>query len=104
MEREKEIQSEIEKAKSEYSPTWRISNEVFCQAASETLGVPITLLQVRRCVLKGESWGKLTVFVFNNTEGQTYYSLNEGERAYRNLPTNINEFQTELAKCSLTNS
>jgi len=97
MTREQEVNIEIEEAKTEYSAIWRISNEVFTKAASEVLKIDQDYLQVRRCVMAGENWGKLTVFVFNSKDVQHYYSLSDGEKAYVNLPTNIDEFKSALA-------
>ena len=58
-------EEEIEKAKTEYSPVWRISNEVFTRRASEILNIPIERIQVLRWILAGDDWGKLCVYVFN---------------------------------------
>jgi hypothetical protein len=77
---------------------WRISNEVFTKKASEILNISIELIQVRVCVMAGENWGKLSVFVFNSSEDQRYYALSEGEYVYDKLPSNINEFSSALAK------
>jgi len=93
-----ELKDEIKKAKIEYSPVWRISSEVFTKAASEILDIDIKRLQVRRHIIAGDNWGKLSVFVFNNTEDQRYYALEKNEYVYDKLPTNINEFKNALIK------
>jgi hypothetical protein len=98
MTRAEKIAIEIEKGKTEYSPVWIISNEVFTKKASEILNIPIERIQVRRCVMGGENWGKLSVFVFNRSEDQRYYSLSDGEYVYDKLPSNINDFSSALAK------
>ena len=98
MTREEEVTIEIEKAKTEYSPVWRISSEVFTQKASEILNIPIERIQVRRWVAAGENWGKLSVYVFNDAEEQRYYALSKGEYVYDKLPSNIDEFSGALAK------
>ena len=97
MTEEQKINIEIEKSKTEYSPIWRISNEVFTDVASKVLNIDKDFLQIRRCIMTGKNWGKLTVFVFNDKEEQYYYSLYEGEKAYRNLPSNIDDFKSALA-------
>jgi len=91
-----EYEKAKELAKVEYHAAWRVSDEVFTKRASEILGVPIDRIQVRRYVGVGENWGKLYVYVFNDTEDQRFYALRNGERVYEKLPTNINEFSEML--------
>ena len=93
----------IESAKVEFSAVYKISTEVFTQVASEILNVPINLIQVRRCILATENFGKLYVFVFNSPENQEYYNLKKGEVCYKHLPSNIDLFTKELMKLKPAN-
>ena len=94
---EKEITNDIEDAKINYSPVYRISNEVFTKKASDVLKVPIERVQVHRNIMSGSTWGKLSVYIFKeNDEEKAYYRLNNGAVVYEHLNPNIYEFEKEL--------
>ncbi len=89
--------NEIEKAKIDYNPVWRISNETFTKAASELLNIPIECVEVRRCIMSGTQFGRLTVYVYSESdEFKEYYDLRNGAIRHTNLSPNINEFKKEL--------
>ena len=89
---------QIEAARTEYSPIWRISQEVFKQRAVEILGIRATRIQLHRQVTSGPNWGKLSVYVFISEEYQKYYQLQKGDYYYDVLPTHIDEFSRVLAE------
>lgn len=94
-----EQEKQIEDAKINFSAVWRISDEVFTKKASEVLNMPIERVEVRRCIMMGNEFGKLTVYVYKeDDDGKAYYRLNNGSKQYSNLPPNIYEFQSALAK------
>lgn len=90
-------ESDIEKAKTDYHPAWSISGIVFTGAAVKIVGVAADRVEVRRCVAAGKNWGKLTVYVYLETDDEkAYYRLNDGSTRYENLSPNIHKFKEEL--------
>ncbi len=92
-----EREQQIEDAKINYSAIWRISREVFMKKASETLNIPIERLELCRCIMMGNEFGKLTVYVYKKDDTEkAYYRLNNGSVQYTNLSPNIYEFENQL--------
>lgn len=99
MTREEEVEIEIENAKTEYSPIWKISGEVFTKKASEVLNMPIERVEVRRNIMSGNTFGTLHVIVYDEKdEEKAYYRLNNKATHHEYLPSNIHEFTNELKK------
>lgn len=94
--------SEIEKAKVNYSPVWSISNIVFTKAAVDILKVAADRVEVRRCILAGDKHGKLTVYVYKEDDKNKkyYYNFDNGAITYNNLSPNIDKFKEELKRQS----
>ena len=88
--------SEIEKAKTEYSAVYNASNKAFTEVASSVLGIFKSRLEVRRHVADDVNFGKLTVFVYREGFSRQYYDINACSKVYANLPSNIVEFEKEL--------
>lgn len=86
------------KSKISYSNVFKNIDEKFVQAASEILGVDKYLIQVRKNIVSGPNYGKLSIFVFIDKENQEYWNLSEGEKEYYYLSPNLNEFKKELIK------
>ena len=94
-----EQDKQIEEAKTNYSPVWSISNKIFTQAACEILKLPIERVEVRRCVMMGDEWGKLSVYIYKESdEEKAYYRSNNGAIEYRKLSPNLNEFKSQLTE------
>lgn len=94
-----EQEKQIEDAKINYSAVWNISNKTFTKKASEVLNIPIERVEVRRCIMMGDEFGKLTVFIYKeNDEEKAYYRSHNGSIQYSNLSPNIYEFTSELEK------
>jgi hypothetical protein len=90
-------QEEIEDAKINYSAVYRISDEIFTQVACEVLNIPISRVQITRCISIGSEFGKLTVHVYKeDDERKAYYAFDNGAIRYDYLSANINEFKNEL--------
>lgn len=87
---------EIEKAKINYSPVWRISNEVFKKTACDVLGTDLHNTEIKRHVGSGCNWGKLGVYVYSKGSSQTFYALSIGDKEYFPLSSNIDEFKKGL--------
>lgn len=92
-----EHEEAIEKAKIDYHPAFTISNETFTQAAAEILNVPIERVEVRRCILMGDEFGKLTVYLYKEDDlYKIYYWSDNGAIQYTHLSPNIYKFKEEL--------
>lgn len=88
---------EIEKAKVDYSAIYRISNEVFTQAACDILDIPMDLLEVRRNIMSGKNFGTLCVIIYQKDDTEkAYYRLDNKAIHYDYLPPNIDEFKKAL--------
>ena len=90
-------EQEIEDAKINFSTIQKISNIVFLQKASEVLNIPVERVEVRRCIVMGNGYGKLTEYVYKEDDKKKeYYQLSNGSKQYFNLSPNIFEFEKEL--------
>lgn len=97
-------ENKIEDAKINFSAIWRISDEVFTKKAGDVLNMPIERVEVRRCIMMGSEFGRLTVFVYKEEdEDKLYYRLNNGCIQYSNLSPNIYKFEKELKNKLINN-
>jgi uncharacterized protein (UPF0128 family) len=88
----------LEESKVNWNVAYGVSEETFTQAAAEILSLPIERIEVRRCILMGSGFGRLTVFVYSSDdEDKYYYRLNNGATCHTNLSPNIHEFKVQLA-------
>jgi len=94
---EKSFEQQLEEAKINYSPIYKISGEVFTQTACEILNIPIERMEVRRHIGGGGHFGTLTVYVYlENDEDKQYYHFENGATHYEHLSPNIDKFKKEL--------
>lgn len=90
---------ELKNAEVNFSPIWKISEEVFTKKASEILNIPIERVEVRRNIMMGNTFGTLHVIIYDEKDKEkAYYRLNNGAKHYENLPPNIFEFERKLTK------
>lgn len=89
---------ELKNAEVNFSPIWKISEEVFTKKASEILNIPIERVEVRRNIMMGNTFGTLHVIIYDEKDKEkAYYRLNNGAKHFENLPSNIFEFASALA-------
>jgi len=80
----------------EFSTINKKVNKPFYKVASEIVGAPIQNIDIRRHVADDVNYGTLTVYVYADLEDCRYWSLGKDDKAYRNLPSRLSEFETIL--------
>lgn len=85
-------------SKINYNAGYGVSERFFTQAAVDIVGLPAERIEVRRCIMMGPEFGRLTVYIYRaDDEEKAYYRLNNGAVQHRFLSPNIYEFKAQLS-------